>query len=184
DQLPDGQALIERKGFKNMGDVGRVQLIEFALQLGKVLPMHQVLDPVLVLTLLAMGQALDQLVAMQQIDHLSQAILQAFLRLFGFYFSHTARSTPAAGRAAGSISQNAIGRKANLSNYWVSPWWLSTSLGEADLTSIAPRAVKTRQNRTQYKRLQQLPKQRQNFFPTHADHRRTRWRAGQNNLGW
>src|SRR5690606_25132344 len=101
DQLPDRQAVAERKGFENVGDVGGVQLIELALKFDEVLPMNQAFHQVLMLTFLAMGQALHQAVAMQQFDYLGEAVLQALLRLLGFYFSHTARSTPAAGRAAG-----------------------------------------------------------------------------------
>ncbi|MCY1523508.1 hypothetical protein D9M68_584080 [compost metagenome] len=105
DQLPDGQTLVERQGFEDVGDVGRVQLIELALQLDQVLPVDEVLDEILVLALLTMGQVFHQLVAMQQIDYLGQAVLQALLRLLGFYFSHIARSTPS-GRARQEGSEN------------------------------------------------------------------------------
>src|SRR5690606_19763849 len=71
-------------------------------------------------------------VAMQQLDHLCQAILQAFLRLFGFYFSHSALHPQLAGTPEGInqvLHDCAFGV---LSNYWVSPWWYSTSPGGAD----------------------------------------------------
>ncbi|MNQ88116.1 hypothetical protein D3C85_1033690 [compost metagenome] len=88
-----------------MGDVGRVQLIELALQLDEVLPVDEVFNEVAVLAFLTMGQVFHYLVAMQQIDYLGQAVLQAFLRLLGFYFSHIARSTPS-GRARQQGSEN------------------------------------------------------------------------------
>src|SRR5690606_40823063 len=76
DQLPDGQALIERQSFENVGNVGRVQLVKLALQLSEVLPTHQIVNAILVLTFLAMGKVFDQAVAVQQVDNLRQAVLQ------------------------------------------------------------------------------------------------------------
>src|SRR5690606_14627238 len=74
-------------------------LVKLALQLSEVLPTHQIVNAILVMTFLAMGKVFDQAVAVQQVDNLRQAVLQAFLRLFGFYFSHwrappQKRSTP------------------------------------------------------------------------------------------
>jgi hypothetical protein len=46
DQLPERQTIVQRQGFKDVGDVGGVQIIELALQLDEVLPVDQVLDPV------------------------------------------------------------------------------------------------------------------------------------------
>ncbi|BCG26031.1 hypothetical protein TUM18999_42220 [Pseudomonas tohonis] len=91
------------------------------MQLGEVLAMDEVLDEILVLAFLTVGQVFDQLVPMQQIDHLSEAVLQAFLRLSYFYFGHSAlhpqwRRTPR--RVNQSIRDRA---NAVLSNYWVSP---------------------------------------------------------------
>ena len=86
DQLPDGKTIFQRKGFENVSDVGGVQIIELALQLGEVLPMHQTFDAVLVVAFLAMGKVFDQSVPLQQLDDLSESVLQAFLRLLGFYF--------------------------------------------------------------------------------------------------
>ncbi|MCY1409269.1 hypothetical protein D9M71_246140 [compost metagenome] len=109
DQLPDRQAVIQRQGFEDVGNVGRVQLVQLALKLGKVLPVDEVFNEVAMLAFLTVGQVFHQLVAMQQIDYLGQAVLQALLRLFGFYFSHIARSTPSGGaRRKGSDSHFAI----------------------------------------------------------------------------
>ncbi len=56
--------------------------------------LHQVFHPLLVLAFLAVCQAFHQLVAVQQLDHLRQAVLQAFLRLFEFGFGHCALPVP------------------------------------------------------------------------------------------
>ncbi|MNN57451.1 hypothetical protein D3C81_1724410 [compost metagenome] len=71
-----------------MGDVGRVQVVELALQFGQILAVHQIFHQLVVAAFLAVGQLLDQSLPVQQVDHLSQAILQAFLRLFRFSFAH------------------------------------------------------------------------------------------------
>ena len=88
DQLPDGQALIERQGFEDVGDIRRVQLIELALQLRQVLTAHQIVDDLLIGGLLTMGQGFDQAMPVQQIDYLCQAVLQAVLGFLDFYFGH------------------------------------------------------------------------------------------------
>ncbi len=82
DQLPDRQTLFQWQGFKNVGDVGGVQIIELALQLNEILPVDQVLDPVMMRTFLAMRQVFDDPLALQQLNNLSEAILKAFLRFF------------------------------------------------------------------------------------------------------
>ena len=46
----------------------------------------------------------DHALTLQQFDHLGQAILQAFLRFFYFYFSHRRTPLPAA-EHAGEINQ-------------------------------------------------------------------------------
>jgi hypothetical protein len=59
DQLPERQTVVQRQGFKDVGDVGRVQVIKLALQLDEVLPVNQVLDPVVMRTFLAVSQVFD-----------------------------------------------------------------------------------------------------------------------------
>ncbi|MNX92485.1 hypothetical protein D3C86_1246270 [compost metagenome] len=106
-----------------MGDVGGVQLIEPALQLGQVLPVHQVFHPVVMRAFLTMGQVFDQLVPMQQLNHLGEAVLQAFLRLLGFYFSHGTLH-PQRRRTPKRVNQSVRDCTIEIqSNYWVSPWW-------------------------------------------------------------
>ncbi len=78
DQLPDRQTLLQRQRLQHIGYVGRMQLIELALQLDQVLLMHQMLDQLLVLSILLVHQILDQAVALQQLLHLLETILQAF----------------------------------------------------------------------------------------------------------
>src|SRR5450830_1211940 len=127
DQLPEGQSIIQRQGFKDISDAGGVQVIELALQLDEVLPMNQVFDAVVVRTFLAVREVFDQTLALQQLDNLSQTILQAILCFFYFYFGHRRTPLPAAGHA-GRINQS-IHDWSNgvLSNYWVIPWRDSTS---------------------------------------------------------
>ena len=80
--------------------LARVLRLELALQLNEVLAMHQILDKILMLPFLAltMRQIFYDPVAMEQLDDLRQTILETFLRLFCFYFSHGAlhpqRSAP------------------------------------------------------------------------------------------
>jgi hypothetical protein len=109
-----------------------VQIIELALQLDEVLPVNQVLDPVVMRTFLAMSQVFDHPLALQQLNDLSEAVLQAFLRFLYFNFGHRRTPLPAAGHA-GRINQSIHDCKNGvLSNYWVSPWRYSTSPGGAD----------------------------------------------------
>ncbi|VVO42291.1 hypothetical protein PS708_06035 [Pseudomonas fluorescens] len=105
DQLPEGQSIVQRQGFENVGDVGRVQVVELALQLNEVLPVNQVFDQVVVRAILAMRKVFDHTLALQQLDDLSQAILQAFLCFLYFYFGHRRTPLPAAGHA-GRINQS------------------------------------------------------------------------------
>ncbi len=77
DQLPDGQAIVQGQGFKDIGDVGGVQIVKLALQLDKVLPMNQVFYPILMQAFLTMSQIFDHSLAMQQLNDLSEAVLQA-----------------------------------------------------------------------------------------------------------
>ncbi|MCY1296764.1 hypothetical protein D9M69_471660 [compost metagenome] len=98
-----------------MGNVGGVQLIELALEFDEVLAVDQVLDPLLVLAFLTVGQVFDQLVPMQQIDHLGEAILQAFLRLLGFYFGHGALHPSGSARHRGSDGQIVFGQRIRIS---------------------------------------------------------------------
>ncbi|CAI8710304.1 AraC family transcriptional regulator [Pseudomonas sp. IT-194MI4] len=132
DQLPDGQTIVQWQGFKDVGNVSGVQIIELALQLDEVLPVNQVLDPVVMRTFLAMSQVFDHPLALQQLNDLSKAVLQAFLRFLYFNFRHRRTPLPAAGHA-GRINQSIHDCKNGvLSNYWVSPWRYSTSPGGAD----------------------------------------------------
>ncbi len=105
DQLPEGQTIIQRQGFKDIGDVGGVQVIEFALQLDEVLPVNQVFNAVVVRTFLAVREVFDHALTLQQLDDLSQAILQAVLCFLYFYFGHRRTPLPAAGHA-GRINQS------------------------------------------------------------------------------
>ncbi|MNZ78411.1 hypothetical protein D3C78_969800 [compost metagenome] len=105
DQLPERQTIVQRQGFKDVGDVGGVQVIELALQLDEVLPVDQVLDPVMMRAFLAVSQVFYNSLALQQLNHLSQAILQAFLRFLYFNFGHRRTPLPAAGHA-GRINQS------------------------------------------------------------------------------
>ncbi len=104
DQLPYGQTIFQRQGFEDISDVGRVKVFELALQLDEVLPVNQVFYTVLMLTFLTMGQVFNNTLALQQIDNLSQAILQAFLRFFYFSFGHRRTPLPAAEHAGRSIN--------------------------------------------------------------------------------
>jgi hypothetical protein len=82
-----------------------VQIIEFALQLDQILPVNQVFHPVVVRAFLAMSQVFDNSLALQKLDHLGQAILQAFLCFLYFDFGHRRTPLPAAGHA-GRINQS------------------------------------------------------------------------------
>jgi hypothetical protein len=82
-----------------------VQVIELALQLDEVLPVDQVLDPVMMRAFLAVSQVFYNSLALQQFNHLSQAILQAFLRFLYFNIGHRRTPLPAAGHA-GRINQS------------------------------------------------------------------------------
>jgi hypothetical protein len=75
------------------------------LQFDEVLPVDQVLDPVMMRAFLAMSQVFDDPLALQQLDDLSQAILQAFLCFLYFDFGHRRTPLPAAGHA-GRINQS------------------------------------------------------------------------------
>ncbi|CAI8707911.1 hypothetical protein EMIT0347P_100192 [Pseudomonas sp. IT-347P] len=105
DQLPKRQTVVQRQGFEDVGDVGGVQIIELALQLDEILPMNQVFDAIVMRTFLTMSQVFDDPLALQQLDDLSQAILQAFLCFLYFDFRHRRTPLPAAGHA-GRINQS------------------------------------------------------------------------------
>ena len=94
--------------------------------------MHKVFHAIVVLAFLTVGQVFDQLVPVQQLNHLSQAVLQAILRFFCFYFSHGALH-PQRQRTPKRVNQSTRDCTIEIqSNYWVSPWWFSTSPGGAD----------------------------------------------------
>ena len=82
-----------------------MQVIKLALQLDEVLAVDQVFYQVIVRAFLAVRQVFDHTLALQQFDHLGQAILQAFLRFFYFYFSHRRTPLPAA-EHAGRINRS------------------------------------------------------------------------------
>ncbi|MOA20679.1 hypothetical protein D3C78_1411350 [compost metagenome] len=105
-----------------MGDVGGVQLVQLALQLGEVLPVDEVFHEVVVLAFLTVRQVFHQLVLLQQVDHLAQAVLQAFLRLFGFYFGHSTLHPQWQNAPEGINTSGRVFAIVVLSNYWVCPW--------------------------------------------------------------
>ncbi len=87
-----------------MGDVRRVQLVELALQLGKDLPLIIILGGLDLQIVLPVFAILTEAMALQQFDHLRQAVLQGLLWLFCFYFCHGAlHPRPGARRGNQSI---------------------------------------------------------------------------------
>jgi hypothetical protein len=86
---------------------------------------------------LAVSQVFDNPLALQQFNHLGEAVLQAFLRFLYFNFRHRRTPLPAAGRA-GRINQSIHDWKNVLNNYWVSPWKFSKSPGGADGRNDTP----------------------------------------------
>jgi hypothetical protein len=56
-------------------------------------------------TFLAMSQVFDDPLTLQQLNNLSEAVLQAFLRFLYFNFGHRRTPLPAAGHA-GRINQS------------------------------------------------------------------------------
>ena len=88
-----------------MSDIRGVERLELALQFDKVLAMHQIVDYFLLLAFLRlpMRQILHEPVALQQIYDLRQTLLETFLRLLCFYFSHGALH-PSGRRAPGDQS--------------------------------------------------------------------------------
>ncbi|MFD2837711.1 hypothetical protein ACFS3C_17575 [Azotobacter vinelandii] len=101
DQLPDTQAVAEGKSFEDISDVCGMKLVELALQLCEILPVHQILDQIMVRPLLTTRQVLDQLVPVQQFHNLSETLLQAFLLFLGFNLGHGKLRPPAAEHAKG-----------------------------------------------------------------------------------
>jgi hypothetical protein len=69
-QVPHRQALITRQGLENVGDVRGMHAIEQLLQLRQVLAVDQRLHQIVARAVLALHQVLDQLVTMQQLEHL------------------------------------------------------------------------------------------------------------------
>jgi hypothetical protein len=67
-----------------------VQLFQLALQLDQVLAMDKIFYQFLVMTFLAVRQAFNQAMTIEELDHLGETLLQAFLRFLGFNFSHGA----------------------------------------------------------------------------------------------
>jgi len=105
DQLPDRQAVVQRQCFEDIGNVCGVQVFQLALEFNKVLPVDQILDPVMVMAFLTMCQVFDHTLAIKQLDNLSKAALQAFLCFLYFNFGHRRTPLPAAGHA-GRINQS------------------------------------------------------------------------------
>jgi hypothetical protein len=80
-----------------------MQLIDLALQFGKILPMHETIDDILMHAVLAMGEILDHTMPMQHLDHAGQMALQRRGRsAAGFGFSHRALAFRHAGTWQGS----------------------------------------------------------------------------------
>jgi hypothetical protein len=65
---------------------------------------NQVFYTVLILPFLTVGQIFNKTLALQELDNLSQTILQTFLRFFYFDFGHRRTPLPAVEHAGGSIS--------------------------------------------------------------------------------
>ncbi len=77
DQIPDNQTLFERQCFKNVGDVGRVELVEFPLQLGKVLFVDKRFHQFVARHVLLVNHAFHDPVLLQQGPHLLEGLLHA-----------------------------------------------------------------------------------------------------------
>ena len=91
DQIPDKQAILERQGLEDEGDVCRVKLLQPVLKLGEMLSVDQVLDQVVTRHVLAQHQILDQLLARQKLLHITQMLLDVVGFAFDF-FGHGLRS--------------------------------------------------------------------------------------------
>jgi hypothetical protein len=100
DQVPDEEALVERQRLEDVGDVGRVQLVQLGAQLGDVLLVHQVLDQLVARHLLAVHQALDDAMARQQLLHLAQFLLDVLALAEILDVGHGTTAMGAAGREA------------------------------------------------------------------------------------
>ena len=74
--MPYAETIIRRQCIKNVGDVGRMQLVDFTLQLGKILPVHEVVDDIVACTNLATSNVFHQTMAIQHGDHARQTALQ------------------------------------------------------------------------------------------------------------
>ena len=81
DQIPHQPPFVERQRFQNVGDVGRVQRFQLALQLGQVLLVHQVFDQRLARPALLVDEFLHQPHLGEQGLHLDQVRFQVVLRL-------------------------------------------------------------------------------------------------------
>ena len=75
------EALVDRQRLQDVGDVGRVHLVELRPQLGEVLLVHERLDQLVPRHLLPLDQALDETMPPQALLHLVQVLLQV-LKLF------------------------------------------------------------------------------------------------------
>ncbi|MNP13385.1 hypothetical protein D3C76_1056640 [compost metagenome] len=97
--------------------------------------MDQVLHQVVMLAFLTVGQVFDQSVLLQQIDHLAQAVLQAFLRFFGFYFGHSTLHPQWQSAPLGISTSGRVYAIEVLSNYWVCPWLCPMRPSGADVAN-------------------------------------------------
>ena len=82
DQVPYQQALLDRQGFQNVGDVCRMQAIQLVSQFGEVLLVHQGVEQgvaVFARQFLPMNDLFQQGVLVQQRFHL----LEVFLHILG-----------------------------------------------------------------------------------------------------
>ena len=86
DEVPDDEALVDRQRLEDVGDVGRVHLVELRAQLGEVLLVHERLDQLVLAHRLPLDQAFDEPMPPQQLPDALQVLLQVFefLALDGF----------------------------------------------------------------------------------------------------
>jgi hypothetical protein len=78
---PGLQALAHGQRLEDEGQVGRVQGLEPVVQGGQVLPVRELFEKLALRAGLAAGQLFEDAALLQQLEHLLQARLQAFVRL-------------------------------------------------------------------------------------------------------
>ena len=90
-QIPDQTPFSLGQRLENVGNIRWVQRFELALQLGQILLVHQRLDELVARHLLLLYEVFDQTMLAQQRLHFLQMLLDRFLPLEFFYFSHGRR---------------------------------------------------------------------------------------------